>query len=89
MESTAVVAAEVERLRLHVDVGGIPGQRRDLVREEYGGRVEMLAHAVFDHAPQLLNLLFPHPSSRLSRILKKKLLAAEIRLRPHWRNVEN
>ena len=54
VERAAEVAAEEERLREHVDVGGVARGRGHLVREEDGGRVEVLPDAV----PR------PHPEPR-------------------------
>lgn len=43
VEGAAVLAAKEEGLGLHVDVGGVAGGGGDLVGEEYGGGVEVLA----------------------------------------------
>lgn len=59
----AVVAAEEEGLCLHVDVGGVGGGGGDLVGEEDGGGVQMLAHAVADDASESLDLLLRHRDS--------------------------
>lgn len=64
MEGAAEMAAKEQRLSLHVDVGGIVGEGGNLVGEEDGRRVEMLAHAVTHHSPQLLHLFFPHSVRR-------------------------
>jgi len=60
MEGAAVVAAEEERLRLHVDVGGVSGEGRDFIGEEDGGGIEMFADAVAHHTSELLNFFLPH-----------------------------
>ena len=60
VERAAVVAAEEERLREHVDVGGVARGRGHLVGEEDGGRVEVLPDAVPHHPAQPLHRLLPH-----------------------------
>lgn len=60
VERAAVVAAEEERLREHVDVGGVAGGRGHLVGEEDGGRVEVLPDAVPHHPAQPLHRILPH-----------------------------
>lgn len=60
VEGAAVMTAKVERLRLHVYIGRVRRNRRHLVGKEDRRRVQMLAHAVPDHSPELLYLLFPH-----------------------------
>lgn len=60
VERAAEVAAEEERLREHVDVGGVARGRGHLVREEDGGRVEVLPDAVPHHQAQPLHRLLPH-----------------------------
>lgn len=62
VERAAEVAAEEERLREHVDVGGVARGRGHLVREEDGGRVEVLPDAVPHHPAQPLHRLLPHVS---------------------------
>lgn len=63
VEGASVVTAEIQRLCLHVYVRRVRRQRRHLVGEEDRRRVQMLAHAVPDHSPELLNLLLPHSSA--------------------------
>lgn len=60
MEGTAVVAAKEERLRLHVDVGGVGGEGGDFISEEDGGGIEVFAHAVAHHTTELLDFFIPH-----------------------------
>lgn len=62
VEGAAVLAAKEEGLSLHVDVGGVTGGCHHLVGEEYGRRVEVLAHAVAHHPSQRLYRLLPHLS---------------------------
>lgn len=68
VEGAAVVTAEEQRLGLHVDVGGVGGERGDLVGEEDRRGVEVLAHAIPNHSSQLLYLFFPHSSGRTGRL---------------------
>lgn len=63
----AVMAAKEESLSLHVNVGWVIGEGGDLISEENGGGVEVLAHTVPHHSPKLLDLLLSH-----SRSTKKK-----------------
>ena len=60
VERAAVVAADEERLREHVDVGGVARGRGHLVGEEDGGRIEVLPDAVPHHPAQPLHRLLPH-----------------------------
>lgn len=60
VEGAAEVAAEEESLGLHVDVGGVFGEGRHFVGEENGRGVEVLAHAVPHHSPELLYLFLSH-----------------------------
>ncbi|BAS83155.1 Os03g0236983, partial [Oryza sativa Japonica Group] len=60
VERAAEVAAQEERLREHVDVGGVPRGRGHLVGEEDGGRVQVLPDAVPHHPAQPLHRLLPH-----------------------------
>lgn len=60
MEGTAVVAAKEERLRLHVDVGGVGSEGGDFISEEDGGGIEVFAHAVAHHTTELLDFFIPH-----------------------------
>lgn len=57
MVSAAVMATKKQGLGLHVNVGGIVGEGGDLVGEEDGRGVEVLAHAVPDNPTKLLYLL--------------------------------
>lgn len=60
MEGATKVVTEEERLSLHVDVGGIVGDGSDLVSEENGGGIQVLAHAVSDYPAEFLDLFFSH-----------------------------
>lgn len=66
VEGAAVVVAEVEGLGLHVDVGRVGSEGSHLVRKEDGGRVQMLTHAIPNHASKLLHRLLFHLSKSLS-----------------------
>jgi hypothetical protein len=60
VERAAVMAAEEERLREHVDVGGVSGGRGHPFGEEDGRRVQVLPDAVPHDAAQPLQRLLPH-----------------------------
>lgn len=60
MEGAAEVAAEEEGLGLHVDVGGVFGEGSHFVRKENSRRVQVFAHAVPHHSPELLYLFLSH-----------------------------
>ena len=60
VEGAAVVAAEEESLRLHVDVSWIGSEGSHFIRKKYGRGVEMLAQAIPHHSSQLFYLFFSH-----------------------------
>lgn len=73
VERAAEVAAQEERLREHVDVGGVPRGRGHLVGEEDGGRVQVLPDAVPHHPAQPLHRLLPHLRRHLPLRLRLRL----------------
>uniref|UniRef100_A0A803PM20 Reverse transcriptase Ty1/copia-type domain-containing protein n=1 Tax=Cannabis sativa TaxID=3483 RepID=A0A803PM20_CANSA len=56
------MTVEVESLSIDVNIDWVIGEGDDLIREENGRRVEMLAHTILHYSTKLLDLFFSHRS---------------------------